>query len=83
MELSKRTTVQLSPELHARLTQLARELGVSVGALMRTACERQYGTGPASDRVDAVRQLAELALPVADPATMKRESVPEADPLPV
>ena len=78
MELSKKTTILLTPDLHTRLTRLARQRGVSVGELIRTACERQYGLVSEELRSDAVRQLAALDLPVADPQAMKRESVPDA-----
>ena len=78
MELSKKTTILLTPELHARLTRLARQRGVSVGELVRTACERQYGLFSGEARVAAVRELADLQLPVGDPHEMKRESVPDA-----
>jgi 3-dehydroquinate synthetase len=81
MELSKKTTILLTPDLHARLTRLAHQKGVSVGELIRTACERQYGLVSEESRSDAVRQLATLGLPVSDPQTMKRESVPGADEL--
>jgi hypothetical protein len=81
MELSKKTTILLTPDLHARLTRLARQMGVSVGKLIRTACERQYGLVSEETRSEAVRQLAVLGLPVSDPRTMKRESVPGADDL--
>ena len=81
MELSKKTTILLTPDLHARLTHLARQRRVSVGELIRSACERQYGLVSEELRSDAVRQLAALHLPVGDPQAMKRESVPAADEL--
>ena len=43
MELSKKTTILFSPDLHARLLRLAAQRGTSLGDLVRTACERQYG----------------------------------------
>jgi len=76
MELTHKTTILLSPELHARLTSLARRRGQSLGELVREACERQYGVETTEERVRAVRRLAALKLPVATPARMKRESVP-------
>jgi len=78
MGLSMKTTILLTPDLHARLTRLARQRGVSVGELIRSACERQYGLVSEELRSDAVRQLAALGLPVGDPQAMKRESVPDA-----
>ncbi len=79
MELSKKTTILFSPELHERLTRLARERNTSIGDLVRTAVERQYGLVPPQERLDAVDALAELRLPVASPAEMEAESVPRPE----
>ena len=77
MELSKKTTILFTPELHARLSELAGQLGVSLGELVREACERQYGLVSSETRIRAVRKLDAMALPVADTKRMKQESVPE------
>lgn len=72
-------TIHLTPELHGRLKTLARRQGVTMGQLIRTAVEAHYGLIDAIDPIapmDAVRALAELALPVGDPSTMKAESCP-------
>lgn len=82
MELSKKTTILLSPRLHRRLAQLAAQRRTSIGNLVRTACEQQYGLVSDKDRLAAARALAGLRLPVADVATMKRESVPPPEELP-
>jgi hypothetical protein len=81
MELSKKTTILFPPELHARLARLARQRGTSLGQLVRAACEKQYGLFSEEERLDALRTLSELALPVADPATMKEQSSPRAEDL--
>jgi len=81
MELTKKTTILLSPEMHARLSELAAQKGVSLGALIRSACEKEYGVLSEKDRIDAVRELAALALPVGSVDEMKRESVPDPDSL--
>jgi hypothetical protein len=81
MELSKKTTILLSPQLHGRLTYIAEERGVSLGELIRSACEEKYGLVSTADRVAAVQALAALELPVADPGTMKKQSVPDPDEL--
>ena len=81
MELSKKTTILFSPELHARLTRLAALKGTSMGDLVRTACEREYGTPTREERLEAVRQMAAMQLPVGDVAQMKRESVPTPEEL--
>jgi predicted DNA-binding ribbon-helix-helix protein len=81
MELSRKTTILLSDQLYERLTGLARRRGVSLGHLVREACERQYGFGASQERLSAVRELASLELPVGDVAEMKGESVPDPDDL--
>jgi predicted DNA-binding protein len=78
MELSRKTTILLSPALHERLQRLARRRGVSMGELIREACAVQYGVGGTETRAAAVQQLGALQLPVGDPQTLKRESVPDA-----
>ncbi|MCI0414361.1 type II toxin-antitoxin system HicB family antitoxin [bacterium] len=76
MELSKKTTVLFPPDLHEKLTKLALQQGVSMGELIRNACEQLYGIASKDDRVSAVRELAALSLPVASPRKMKLQSVP-------
>ncbi len=75
-KLTKKTTILLQPELHRRLTQLAEQRHTSVGDLIRTACERQYGLVGSEERLEAVHALAALDLPVGSPEEMKQESVP-------
>ena len=77
MELSKKTTILFTPELHERLSRLASQKGTSIGELVRYACERQYGIVSSSDRIEAVRNLAALKLPVGSVEKMKKESVPD------
>jgi len=81
VELSKKTTILLSPDLHARLTALGEQEGLSLGELVRRACERQYGLVSPTERLAAVTALEEMALPVGDVATMKQESVPPPEDL--
>jgi hypothetical protein len=76
--LTKKTTILFSPGLHQRLTRLAEQQGTSLGELVRSACEREYGAAPAAEKVAAVRRMATLALPVASVRRMKRESVADA-----
>ncbi len=75
MELTKKTTILLPPDLHEQLAALARQRRVSVGHLIRTACRRQYGVVPKEERLKAVEEFARLGLPVAGVARMKRESL--------
>lgn len=77
MELSKKTTLLFPPDLHEHLAHLARQRGVSLGELVRRACEAQYGMVSRESRLAAVRELEALSLPVSSPDQMERESVPE------
>ncbi len=78
-KLTKKTTILLQPELHRRLTRLADQRGTSLGDLIRSAVERQYGLGGSEERLQAARAMAAFALPVGSPEAMKRESVPEPE----
>jgi hypothetical protein len=64
-----------------RLSRLAEQQGTSLGDLVRKACEVQYGLVSAETRLEAVRRLAAMSLPVGDSDAMKRESVPRAEDL--
>ncbi len=76
MELVKKTTILFSAQQHALLTHLAQQRGVSLGSLVREACEVHYSAVSPETRLQAVKALGELRLPVADVATMKRQSIP-------
>ena len=78
-KITKKTTILLQPELHRRLTRLAARRGTSLGELVRSACERQYGIGGSKERIQAVRAIGALELPVCAPAQMKGESQPQPD----
>ena len=83
MDLTKKTTILFSPELHRRLSRLAVRRRTSLGELVREACEAQYGVMGSADRAKAVSELAALNLPVGSPAQLKRESQLDPDaPLP-
>ena len=79
MELSKKTTILFSPKLHKHLSRIAAQKRISMGELVRTACERQYGAVSKDERREAVRDLAALKLPVGDVQDMKKESVPRPE----
>lgn len=81
MELSKKTTILFPPDLHRHLAGVARQQKVSFGRLVRAACEAQYGLCSAEDRLEAVKELCGLSLPVGNVAQMKRESVPDPEDL--
>ena len=76
--LTKKTTILLPPGLHQRLTRLAEQRRTSLGELVRSSCEHAYGAASVEEKVNAVRRMAGLALPVASVRRMKRESVPDA-----
>ena len=76
MELSKKTTILLSPDLYAHLVRTGRARHKSLGQLVREACEAQYGHVSGEDRLRAVDELQRLSLPVGSPRKMKQESVP-------
>jgi len=79
MELSKKTTILFPPELHDRLSAIAAQKGISLGELVRSACERHYASLTSETRLTAVRKLAALNLPVGTPRQMKAESVPPSE----
>ena len=81
MELSKKTTILLSPRLYSLLKGISKAKNQSIGALIRSACENQYGLYSESEALAAAERLSSLALPVDTPATMKREAVPEPEEL--
>jgi predicted DNA-binding protein len=76
MELSKKTTILFSPDLHERLVRLAAQRNTSIGDLVRTAVEQQYCLVSMEERLEAVAALSELNLPVGSVEEMERESVP-------
>ena len=75
-KLTKKTTILLQPQLHRRLTRLADQRNTSLGELVRSACEKQYGIGGSEERIEAARAIGALGLPVATPAQLKHESQP-------
>jgi len=79
MELTKKTTILFPPPLYAHLTEVARQRGVSVGQLVRDACEAQYGSAQDGDRAAALEALVALSLPVGSPKEMKEQSVPRPE----
>ncbi len=78
MELSKKTTILLSPELHEHLRRVAKTRHKSMGELVREACESQYGFVSVDERRRAAKELASMSLPIGSVGEMKRQSVPDA-----
>ena len=81
MELSKKTTILLPPDLHEHLTRWAEREGTSLGELVRRACRAEYGFPSREERRRALEELVSLRLPAGEPGRMKRESVPTAEEL--
>jgi hypothetical protein len=81
MELTKKTTILFPPELHSHLAQVAQRQGVSLGQLVRSACERAYGRVSTEDRLKALAELVAMDLPVGTPAEMEAESIPAPEDL--
>lgn len=80
---SHKTTILLTATLHERLSSLARLRGVSMGHLIRSAVEAQYGLVDLDERLSAVQALGALSLPVDSVDAMKAESDPFGrEPLP-
>ena len=82
MARSRKATILFPPEFYAQLARLAEQRATSVGDLVRKACVAQYGLAARKERLDLVKQLAAMRLPVGTPEEMERESVPVAEPLP-
>ena len=75
--LIKRVQVLLDPFQYQRLDEIARQRNRSVGALSREAIDRVYLQDAVQERLEAVRALAAMQLPVASWEQMERESVEE------
>ena len=80
-QLTKKTTILFTPDLHRRLMRIAEQRHTSLGDLVRSACEQEYGILSTEDRIRAAKQLAALGLPVGSPRSMKRQSVPKPEDL--
>ena len=73
--LTKRGQVLLDPFQYQRLGEIARQRNCSVGALIREAIEQVYLQSATDERLEAVRALAAMQLPVAGWEQMEQESV--------
>jgi hypothetical protein len=72
--LVRRVQVLLSDAQYAELENQARLRKKSVGAVIREAIEAQLGKADQEKRIDAVRRLTAMRLPVSDWEQMERES---------
>jgi predicted transcriptional regulator len=73
--LTKRVQVLFSPAQYARLQEIARARGESVGSLVRQAVQQQYLDNSRAERLAAVEKMGAFRLPVSDWEQMERESV--------
>ncbi|MCM8813836.1 MAG: type II toxin-antitoxin system HicB family antitoxin [Candidatus Omnitrophica bacterium] len=71
--LTQKTTLLLSPELHKQLTELAALTHVSVGELIRRAVVERYLLSDRQKRLAAVRGLSQLNAPTGNWQTIERE----------
>ncbi len=75
VEFTKKTTILFPPDLYRFLADVAQQRKVSVGQLVRTACESQYGFTSPEERLHALEKLSKISALVASTAQMKRESI--------
>lgn len=81
MELSRKTTILLSPRLYSMLKSISQARHTSIGELIRSACEKQYGISSEPDALAAAERLASMNLPVGEVRAMKGQSVPAPEDL--
>lgn len=75
MDMTKKTTILFSPEMHRRLTGLAARRGRSLAELVREACEVQYGVVGGRDQEAAVAELPRVRWrPPSTPKSSRRSS---------
>lgn len=74
MGLTARVQVLFEPGQVARLQAIAEAEGKSVGALIREAVARTYLEPDRAERLEAVRRMAKMDLPVSDWEQMEREA---------
>lgn len=73
MSLERRLQVLIDDDRHRRITELARERGVSVATIVREAIDRGL-VDPAARRRAAGRRLLDAPdVPVPDPAALRAE----------
>ncbi|HEV8638210.1 MAG TPA: hypothetical protein VG370_28695 [Chloroflexota bacterium] len=80
MGLTARIQVLFEPGQAARLQAIAEAEGRSVGALIGEAVERTYLERDRVERLEAVRRMAEMSLPIGDWEQMERESTTRVGP---
>ena len=81
MGLTKKTTILFPEDLYDHLRKVAQSRRTSVGDLIRSACEKEYGLVSTDESLSAVESLGKLNLPAPSIEQMKAEIVAEK-PLP-
>ena len=71
--LTKKTTILFPPKIYRQLEQVAEKQGTSVAHLIRKAAIQCYLVPDRRTRLEAVKALAAMKLPVADWPQMERE----------
>ena len=71
--LTKKTTILFSPKIYRQLEHVAEKQGTSVAHLVRKAAIQCYLVPDRRTRLEAVKALAAMELPVADWPQMERE----------
>ena len=71
--MTKKTTILFPPKLYHQLAQLASRQGTSVAHLVRQAAIQRYLLPDRRTRLEAVRAIAAMHLPVSDWPQMERE----------
>jgi len=71
----KKTTLLFEEDVYDKLKDKARRDNVSIGGLVREAVATYYGMKTKEDKLQALKKLRSLDLPVADPETMENEII--------
>ena len=71
----KKTTLLFEEDVYDKLKDKARRDNVSIGGLVREAVATYYGIKTKEEKLQALKRLKGLDLPVADPETMEKEII--------
>lgn len=73
--VEKRLSLLLSDKMYRKLKQMASLTKKSMGALLREAAEKQYLMPSEGDKMDLVREIAQLDFDVASPSEIKKQII--------
>lgn len=71
--MTKKTTILFPPKLYRQLERLAKQQGTSVAHLVREAAIHRYLLPDRESRLEALKALTSMQLPVSDWPQMERE----------